>query len=101
MEEHIIEIVRFGVCGVILIIGLILMYKADDNHAMRRLSALLSAVMIYFNNEIGHLVYLVIGALIELWFSLMGLGFILICGVVVMILPVLWVISWMTRRREA
>ena len=49
MEMHIIDIVRFATCILSLIIAIVAMIKADDNNAMRRLSALLAGVLIFFN----------------------------------------------------
>lgn len=41
MESHIINIVRFATCITIFVVCIILMFKADDNNLMRRLSAAL------------------------------------------------------------
>lgn len=95
MEEHIIDVVRYGACVSTLIISVIAMYKADDNNAMRRLSALLGAVLILFNEEIGRITYLLIGSLIELWITLMGVGFVLIAGLIIMFLPVIGAFRWL------
>ncbi len=95
MEEHIIEVVRYGVCVTSLIVAVIAMIKADDNHAMRRLSALLAAVLIYFNEEIGHITYLAIGSTIELLITLMGVGFVLIAGIIIMLLPAILAFRWL------
>ena len=95
MEEHIINVVRYGVCISTLIISVIAMLKADDNHAMRRLSAALGAVLIYFNEEIGRITYLLIGSFIEFCITLMGVGFVLIAGLVIMFLPVKWAFRWL------
>ncbi len=95
MEEHIIDVVRYGVCVSTLIISVIAMFKADDNNAMRRLSALLGAILIFFNEEIGRITYLLIGSLIELWITLMGVGFVLIAGLIIMFLPVIWAFRWL------
>lgn len=62
MEAHIIDIVRFATCLLTLIIAVVAMIKADDNNAMRRLSAVLAAVIVYFNEQIGLMVYLLIGS---------------------------------------
>ena len=56
MEMHIIDIVRFATCILSLIIAIVAMIKADDNNAMRRLSALLAGVLISFNEQIGSIV---------------------------------------------
>ena len=95
MEEHIIDVVRYGVCITSLILAVIMMIKADDNHAMRRLSAILAAILIFFNEEIGRITYLLIGSFIEFCITLMGVGFVLIAGLVIMFLPVLWAFRWL------
>lgn len=95
MEEHIIEVVRYGVCVTTLIISIIAMIKADDNNAMRRLSALLAAVLIYFNKDIGQFTYLAIGSFIELWITAVGVGFVFVAGIVVMALPVIVAFRWL------
>ena len=80
-----------------LIITIIAMIKADDNNAMRRLSALLAAVLIYFNKEIGQITYLAIGAFIELWITAVVAGFVFVAGIVVMALPIIAAFRWMRR----
>lgn len=97
MEVHIINIVRFAVCMFALIIAVTAMIKADDNNAMRRLSAMLAAVLIYFNEEIGSMVYLLIGSAIETLIAAAGVGFVLVLAIVIMLLPLIAVIRWVTH----
>ena len=92
MEMHIIDIVRFATCILSLIIAIV-----DDNNAMRRLSALLAGVLISFNEQIGSIVYLLIGSSIELLIATAGVGFVIVLTVVIMVLPILAVIRWLTH----
>lgn len=87
MEAHIISIVRFAVCLLTLIIAAVAMFKADDNNAMRRLSAALAAVIIYFNEQIGEKVYLTIGSIMEALAATASLGFVLALLIVIVLLP--------------
>ena len=47
MESHIINIVRFATCITIFVVCIILMFKADDNNLMRRLSAAFGVIFIF------------------------------------------------------
>ena len=96
MEMHIIDIVRFATCILSLIISLVAMIKADYNHEMRRLSALLAGVLKLFNEQIGSMVYLLIGSSIELLIATAGVGFVIVLTAVIMVLPILAVIRWLT-----
>lgn len=97
MEEHIIHIVRFAVCLLSLITAIVAMMKADDNNAMRRLSAILAGVLIFFNEQIGSLAYLTIGSTIETLLATAGVGFVLTFAVVVMIFPIIIIVRWLTH----
>lgn len=97
MEEHIINIVRFAVCLLSLITAIVAMMKADDNNAMRRLSAILAGVLIFFNEQIGSLAYLTIGSTIETLLATAGVGFVLTFAVVVMIFPIIIIVRWLTH----
>ena len=97
MEEHIINIVRFAVCLLSLITAIVAMMKADDNNAMRRLSAILAGVLIFFNEQIGSLAYLTIGSTIETLLATAGVGFVLTFAVVVMIFPIIMIVRWLTH----
>ena len=87
MEEHIITIVRFLTCVVSLVGAIIIMVRADDNQVTRVSAAFIAAAMIYFNQEIGRVFYLVLGSAIESLLALMGVGFVLLLGFVLMVLP--------------
>ena len=97
MEGHIIEIVRFAVCIISILIAVILMLKADDNNAMRRLAVAFSVLLIYFNEQIGVMVYLLIGSAIETLIAAMGVTFVVILGVVIMIFPLVALLRWVIR----
>ena len=77
MEMHIIEIVRFIVCIMSVFVAILLMIRADDNTAMRRLTVILAAVLIFFNRQIGYMTYLLIGSTLESIIAVMGLTFVL------------------------
>lgn len=95
MEVHIINIVRFITCLSALIIAIIAMVKAEDNNAIRRISAVLAGVLIYFNRQIGSIVYLTIGSTIEAFIATAGVGFVLILVIVLMLLPILFIFRWL------
>lgn len=95
MEVHIINIVRFITCLSALIIAIIAMVKAEDNNAIRRISAVLAGVLIYFNRQIGSIVYLTIGSTIEAFIATAGVGFVLILAIVIMLLPILFIFRWL------
>ena len=97
MEAHIINIVRFAVYSFSLITAIVAMIKADDNNAMRRLSAVLAAVLIYFNEQIGSMAYLTIGSTIEALVATAGVGFVLILAAVVMLFPFIGILRWLTH----
>lgn len=94
METHIIEIVRFSVCVMAVLVSIMLMIKADDNNALRRLSAVLAAVLVYFNEQIGCVTYLLIGSAIETLIAVMGVIFVIILAVVIMIFPLIAIFKW-------
>lgn len=95
MEEHIINIVRFAVCLLSLIAAIVAMVKADDNNAMRRLVAILAAIIILFNEQVGEGVYFVIVSTIETLLALSGVGFVLVVAVIFMLLPIFILIRWL------
>lgn len=95
MELRILAIVRFAVCLLALVIGLIVMIRADDNAWLRRVTCLLVGLIVYFNHEIGRMLYLVIGSLLEMLIAVMGVGFVLCLGIVIMLFPVIAVIRWL------
>lgn len=97
MEAHIINIVRFMVCSLSLITAIVAMLKANDNNAMRRLSAVLAAVLINFNEQIGSMAYLTIGSTIEALVTTAGVGFVLILVASVMIFPIIFLVRWLVH----
>lgn len=97
METHIINIIRFAVCICTLTIAVISMIKADDNNAMRRFSAALAGVLIYFSEKISVMIYLLIGSAIETLIAVSGVGFVLILAVVLMLLPLLAAFRWLVH----
>lgn len=72
MEQHIIEIVRFAVCNMAILVAIVLMIKADDNNIMRRLAVAFAALLVYFNEQIGVMTYLLIGSTLETLIAAMG-----------------------------
>ena len=94
MEMHIIEIVRFAVSIMSVLAAILLMIRADDDTAMRRLTVVLAAVLIFFNKQIGYMIYLLIGSTLESIMAVMGLTFILIVGLVIMLFPILALLKW-------
>lgn len=97
MEAHILEIIRFAVCLLSVVLALILMIRAQDNSILRRLSAIAAAAVIYFNEAIGSAVYLVLGSVIETLIAVMGMGFVLVLGIVIMLLPVILALRCITH----
>lgn len=94
MEVHIIEIVRFAVCIISILAAVILMIKADDNNAMRRLVVAFSVLLVYFNEQIGVMGYLLIGSTIETLIAAMGVTFVIILAAVVMLFPLVALFRW-------
>ena len=45
--------------------GIVLMVKADDNNIMRRLAVAFAAFLVYCNEQIGVMTYLLIGSTLE------------------------------------
>lgn len=94
MEQHIIEIVRFAVCVMAILVASVLMVKADDNNIMRRLAVVFAALLVYFNEQIGVMTYLLIGSTLETLMAAMGVTFVIILAVVIMILPLVALFRW-------
>lgn len=95
MELHFINIVRFAVCMTSLVAAMFVMIKADDNNAMRRVTAILAIVIIYFNEEIGEKVYLLIGSTVETFIALSGVGFTIVVATLIMLLPIFILVHWL------
>lgn len=94
MEQHIIEIVRFAVCIMAILVAIILMIKADDNNIMRRLAVVFAALLVYCNEQIGMMTYLLIGSTLETLMAAMGVTFVIILAVVIMVLPLVAFLRW-------
>lgn len=97
MEGHIIEIVRFAVCIIAILVAVALMIKADDNNAMRRLTVAFAVLLVYFNEQIGVMTYLLIGSTIETLMAAMGVTFVIILVATVMIFPLIALFRWVIR----
>lgn len=97
MEYHIIEIVRFAVCILSLAGGLVVMIKSGDRNALRRITALLSIGLIYFNEQIGQLVYLALGSTIETLIASLGVVFVISLTAVIALFPIIAVVRWLTH----
>ena len=97
MEEHIILIVRFLTCILSLVGAIILMVRADDNQVLRIVAAFGASALIYFNEAIGRIFYLVLGSTIETLLALMGVGFVLLLGACMMALPVAMLVRYLVH----
>lgn len=94
MEQHIIEIVRFAVCIMAILVAIVLMVKADDNNIMRRLAVVFAVLLVYCNEQIGVMTYLLIGSTLETLMAAMGVTFVIVLAVVIMILPLVALLRW-------
>ena len=94
MEQHIIEIVRFAVCIIAILAAILLMVKADDNNIMRRLAVAFAVLLVYFNEQIGEMTYLLIGSTLEALMAAMGVMFVVVLAVTIMILPLVALFRW-------
>lgn len=94
MEQHIIEIVRFAVCIIAILVAIVLMVKADDNNIMRRLAVAFAALLVYCNEQIGVMTYLLIGSTLEALMAAMGVTFVVILAITIMILPLVALFRW-------
>ena len=94
MEQHIIEIVRFAVCIIAILVAILLMVKADDNNIMRRLAVAFAVLLVYFNKQIGVMTYLLIGSTLETLMAAMGVTFVIVLAVVI-ILPLVALFRWL------
>ena len=89
MEAHILSIIRFSLYTLCAIGGVLIMIKADDRAALRRITAVCSAVMVWFNEPLGTGVYLLLGSTLEALIAGMGVIFVLILIAVIVLLPVI------------
>lgn len=94
MEEHIIEIVRFLVCLSSVVAAVVVMIKVDDSDMARRLAAGLAAGVVLINRQIGALVYLLLGSILETLIAAMGVVFVIVLLAVIAIFPLIALIRW-------
>lgn len=94
MEYHIIEIVRLVTCVTALAIGVAVMIKADGI-LLRAVTAAASIAAIYFNEYLGHLVYLAIGSALEALIASLGVTFVISLVAVIALFPVIAVVRWL------
>lgn len=97
MQEHLILIVRYITCVVLTLLALVVIFKVGDNHLARLLMAALAAVLVYFNEEIGSVAYLMIGSTVEAMVATMGVLFVLILAAVLCLFPIIAVIHWLSH----
>lgn len=97
LEMRLIAIVRFAVCMLSLLFGIIVTLRSDDNRLLRYVSCALSAGLIYFSEKIGVWVYLTLGAAIETILAIMGVGFTLCLGAVIMLVPLILAVRYLTH----
>ena len=96
MEAHIINIMRFGICILTLGISVRAMIRTASPK-IRRLTAVLAAVLIFFNEKAGEAAYLIFGSLLEMTAAVVALGFVLVAGIMIMLLPAVGLIRWLTH----
>ena len=58
---------------------------------------MLAAVLIFFNEKAGEAAYLVFGSLLEMTAAVVALGFVLVAGIMIMLLPAVGLIRWLTH----
>lgn len=97
METHIIEIIRFTVYVLTVVLGLICMIKAQDRSVFRLFSGAAAAVTVGFNVQISQVLYLILGSALETLFAAMSVGFIILLAAVIMLFPLLAAARWLIR----
>lgn len=96
MEAHIIQIMRFAICMLTMFVSVPAIFRARTPK-VRRLTAILAAFLIFFNERAGVAAYLILRAMLEMLAALAVLGFFLIAGATLMILPIAGVIRWIKQ----
>jgi hypothetical protein len=96
MEAHIINIMRFGICILTLAVSVRVMIRTASPK-IRRLTAVLAAVLIFFNEKAGEAAYLIFGSLLEMTAAVVALGFVLVAGIMIVLLPAVGLIRWLTH----
>lgn len=94
METHIIEIVRFLVCLASVVTAVAVMIKVDDNDMARRLAAGVAAGVVLFNRQIGSLVYLLLGSVLETLIAAIGVVFVIVLLAAIALFPLIVSIRW-------
>lgn len=97
MQEHLILIVRYITCVVPTVLALVVIFKVGDNHLARLLMAALAAVLVYFNEDIGAVTYLMIGSTVEALVAAMGVIFVIIVAACICVLPIVATVRWLTH----
>ncbi|MCD8146018.1 MAG: hypothetical protein LUD84_01865 [Clostridiales bacterium] len=100
-ETYFVLMVRFVVCLAATIGAVVIMVKADDNAATRRLACALAALVILFNERIGYFAYLLFGSVLETILVstslVFALAFVLVLLVVIVTFPLVAVCRWVIR----
>ena len=96
MEAHIINIMRFGICILRLAVSVSAMIRTESPK-IRRITAVLAADLIFFNEKAGEAAYLVFGSLLEMTAAVVALGFVLVAGIMIMLLPAVGLIRGLTH----
>ena len=94
METRLLDIVRFAVCLLSVLASIAGMVRAGDRPALRRLAAGAGAGVLLFNRQIGALLYLLLGSLLESLAAVTGVALILVVLAVLVLLPVIAVLRW-------
>lgn len=101
MEMHIMQIIRFVVYVITVLLAILLMKRADDNDWLRRGIMIISAIIILFNPKISTITYLVLGTTLETIMTTVGIGltiaFLLVLGLTIVIFPMVALFRWVIR----
>ena len=92
MEAHLMNLIRCAVYLITVSLALLLMVRAADNNLMRRVTVLSAVAEIYWNRQIGALLYLLLGALLETVVAVTGVLFLLALLVALVCLPLVGLI---------
>ncbi|MCD7748981.1 MAG: hypothetical protein LUH42_02905 [Oscillospiraceae bacterium] len=101
MEEYFVLLVRFVTCLSAVIGAVIIMVRADDNAAARRLACALGFLVVLFNERIGYYVYLLFGSVLETLLVSTSLVFVILFTIALLLtiaaLPILAAVRWVVR----
>lgn len=92
MQYHILGIVRFVICLLSMIGGIVVMAKTDS-HIFRIMAAGGAALTIWYNEDIGRMTYLLIGSTLEALIASCGVVFVVSLLVVLAALPIIIVVG--------